>query len=76
MRPLRIYSLNNSPIKHTAVLFIFIMLYTTYLILILQMEVLPFNWLHSVTPSSSSPASGNQKCDLFSYEFEFLLKYN
>ena len=45
------------------------MLDITSLILIytLQLEVCTFDHIHSILPSQS-PASGNQKSDLFSYE--------
>ena len=72
MRTLRIYSLTNFSIYHTAVLTIVVMLYIPSLVLIYLTtrsvhSLITFLQFLLLTP----PASGNHKSDLFFYEFFF-----
>ena len=72
MRTLRIYSLYNFPMYHTAVLAIVIMLYITSLVLIyLITESLYLLTTFLQFPLPSFPAIGNHKSDLFFYKFCF-----
>ena len=71
MRTLRIYSLNNFPIYHTAVLIIFIMYITSLVLIYLitgSLDLLTA-FIQFLLPPPS--ASSNHKSDLFFYEFVF-----
>ena len=76
MRPLRIYSLNNSYVTYNNVI------YLPHVVRYIPSTYLPYNWefvpfdTFIQLPRTRSPTSGNHKSDLFFYEFGFLLKYN
>ena len=73
MKTIKIYSLTNFYIQHTAVLIMFIMLNVIFLLFILQLKVWSFNCLHLISVPLSPYPAPLEKTNLISFSVSFLL---